>query len=73
MPDEYNCLGKSNISFKWTQSLRLAMLLCIAGLVFLMMFILARVSFFYINIWALVLYFFAIIFISHSAGRQVTE
>lgn len=73
MPDSYNNLGKSNIKFKWTQNIRLTMILCTAALVLLMMFILARVSFFYINVWALVSYFFALIFIGHSAGRTVTE
>ena len=73
MPDSYNNLGKSNIKFKWTQNIRLLMILFTATLVLLMMFILARISFFYINIWALVSYFFALIFIGHSAGRTVTE
>ena len=65
----YNTLRFTNIGFRWVQSIRLAMLLIVLVFIFIMMYILARISFFYINLWSLVLFFGALILISFSAGR----
>jgi hypothetical protein len=42
-------------------------------LVFMMLYILARLSFFYINVWALSLFFVTLLLISYSAGRNLVE
>lgn len=65
----YNTLRFTNIGFRWVQSIRLAMLLIVLVFIFIMMYILARISFFYINLWSLVLFFGALILIAFSAGR----
>jgi hypothetical protein len=65
----YNTLRFTNIGFKWVQSIRLVMLLTVLVFVFIMMYILARISFFYINVWSLMLFFATLILISSSAGR----
>lgn len=71
LDSRFNTLGKSNINFKWAQSLRLGMLLIITIIVFLMFYILARIAFFYLNVWSLVIFFIALLLISFSAGRKV--
>ena len=67
--DSFNTVCFTNIHFKCAQTVRLCMWAVLVTLTFTLAYILARLSFFYINIWALVLLSLAIVFISISAGR----
>ena len=69
IPAKFNTISATNVHFKWAQSIRLIMYFILLILTFTMLYILARLSFFYINIWALALFLLALIVISVSAGR----
>ena len=69
IPAEYNTLSATNVHFKCAQTIRLVMYLILLILTFMMLYILARLSFFFINIWALGLFLIAILITTVSAGR----
>ena len=69
IPAEFNTISATNVHFKCAQTIRLIMYFILLILTFMMMYILARLSFFYINIWALALFLLALMVISVSAGR----
>jgi len=69
IPSEFNTLSATNVHFKCAQTIRLVMYLILVILTFMMLYILARLSFFYISIWALALFLIAILIVTVSAGR----
>jgi hypothetical protein len=66
-------LDKTNMNFKWVQSIRLVMICIIGSLWLLEGFILVRIAPFYISFWTLSFLFAALLKISLSSGRKVVE
>jgi Ca2+/Na+ antiporter len=72
-PPQMNKLRLTNCSFKGAQATRMAFLVGLIMLIFAVLFILVRLSFFYISFWSLAMTFCAFLFVSFSAGRESVE
>ena len=70
---EYMTLDKTNINFKYVQTIRLIMIIGVGILWLLEGFILVRIAPFYISFWTLSFLIAALLKTSLSSGRKVVE
>jgi hypothetical protein len=73
VPDHLNKLRYTNCEFKCSQTIRLTMILGCILILAMLLYILGRLSVFYISVWQISFLIIALIFVSQSAGRQVVE
>ena len=73
LPRRFNKVELTNFSFKWVQSIRLFLIAGLSVLLFLIFYVLAKLSIVYFIFWAVFFMILSEVMLSCAAGRQRLE